>query len=401
MTHGMRIGVVGCGTGGASAAILLHRAGHDVTIYERVAKPAAVGAGILLQPTGQRALLRLGLLDAIVKAGAPVRRLHGVRPDGRDVMDLGYGELGADVCAYGLHRGTLFVTLLDAARAAGVVIETGTDVTALDPEAGTLRTAQRELGPFDLVVVADGARSVLREQVCTPTRDRAYPWGALWFVGRSWDRAESTALYQVFDGTQRLFGLLPTGRAPDANDVVSLFWGVRNDAIDALRARGLDAWKSEVRRLTRKADPLLDQITDVEQLIAASYRDTVVSKPWRGKAVLVGDAAHAMSPQLGQGVNLALCDAVALADAVTVTPDLDVGLSGYAHARRHHIRFYTLASRWLTPLFQSDLPLLGLARDLGVPLFNAIAWPRRQALLSMAGFKDGALSSLPLRALTS
>ena len=397
----MRIGIVGSGTAGASAAVSLRRAGHDVTIYERVAKPAAVGAGILLQPTGQRALARLGLLERIAKAGAPVRRLHGVRPDGRDVMDLGYGELGADVCAYGLHRGTLFVTLLDAAREAGVAIEPGIDVKEIDPERGTLRTAEREFGPFDLVVVADGARSVLRNQVCTPTRDRAYPWGALWFVGTSWERDESSALYQVFDSTQRLLGLLPTGKTPDGTDVVSLFWGVRNDTVDALRARGLDAWKSDVRRLTRKADPLLDQISDVDQLIAATYRDTVVRTPWRGKAVLLGDAAHAMSPQLGQGVNLALCDALALEDALAVTWDLAVALEGYAHARRRHIQFYTFASRWLTPLFQSDVPGFGLARDFGVPLFNALAWPRRQALLSMAGLKDGPLSSWPVRAITS
>lgn len=397
----MRVGIVGSGTAGASAAISLRRAGHDVTIYERVAKPTAIGAGILLQPTGQGVLARLGLLDATARAGAPVRRLHGVRPDGRDVMDLGYGELGADVCAYGLHRGTLFLTLLDAARAAGVAIEPGIEVKEIDPERGTLRTADRELGPFDLVVVADGARSALRNQVCTPTRDRPYPWGALWFVGRSWERAESGALYQVFDGTQRLLGLLPTGKTPDGADVVSLFWGVRNDTVDDVRARGLDAWKTDVRRLTRKADPLLDQISDLDQLIAATYRDTVVRTPWRGKAVLLGDAAHAMSPQLGQGVNLALCDALALADALAVTGDLSKAFAGYAHARRNHIWFYTLASRWLTPLFQSDVPGFGLARDFGVPLFNAIAWPRRQALLSMAGLKDGPLSSWPVRAITS
>jgi hypothetical protein len=105
----------------------------------------------------------------------------------------------------------------------------------------------------------------------------------LWFVGRSWERAESSALYQVFDGTQRLLGLLPTGKTPDGADVVSLFWGVRNDTVDGLRARGVDAWKADVRRLTRKADPLLDQITDVDQLIAPPTGTRSYARPGAGR----------------------------------------------------------------------------------------------------------------------
>ncbi len=179
---------MGSGTAGASAALFLRRAGHDVTIYERVAHPSAVGAGILLQPTGQRVLARLGLLDSIAAAGAPVRRIHGVLPNGRDLMDLAYREIGAGACAYGLHRGTLFLALLGAARDAGVALVSGAEITAIDRENGMLRTADATLGPFDLVVIADGARSSLRAQICAPSRDRPYPWGALWFVGRSWER---------------------------------------------------------------------------------------------------------------------------------------------------------------------------------------------------------------------
>src|SRR4029077_14505030 len=108
-------------------------------------------------------------------------------------------------------------------------------------------------------------------------------------------------------------------------------------------------------------------------LTLASYYD--VSMPrWhaslrsRGAGlVLLGDCAHATSPQLGQGCNLALCDAAALADALAETSgaptDVAAALDAYTHARRAHLDFYQLATRALTPVFQSDYTPLGFARD--------------------------------------
>ena len=115
-----------------------------------------------------------------------------------------------------------------------------------------------------------------------------------------------------------------------------------------------------------------------------------MKRPHEGRVVFLGDAAHATSPQLGQGANLALMDARSLAKHV---PDLD------AHARdRHaHTRFYQYASRWLTPMFQSDRIWLGPVRDLLVPIGSRIPWFRKHALAAMAGTKSGWFSMIPLR----
>jgi 2-polyprenyl-6-methoxyphenol hydroxylase-like FAD-dependent oxidoreductase len=106
-----------------------------------------------------------------------------------------------------------------------------------------------------------------------------------------------------------------------------------------------------------------------------------------------------MSPQLGQGCNLALVDAMVLADSLAGTPTLAEGLSRYTQSRRAHLRFYQFASRWLTPLFQSDMRVLGAPRDWIMGLMCRVPWLRGQMLRSMAGVKRGILRpslALPL-----
>src|SRR5688500_3271156 len=112
----LRVGVIGCGTAGAAAAILLARAGCTVTVLERVAEPGPVGAGIMIQPTGQAVLAQLGLLDDIVARGARIDRLWFRTHTGRTLVDLRYAAVNRAWFGIGLHRGVLFEALYAAAR---------------------------------------------------------------------------------------------------------------------------------------------------------------------------------------------------------------------------------------------------------------------------------------------
>src|SRR4029078_12534499 len=119
-------------TAGPAAALLLARAGHRVTVYERVAEPGPVGAGILLQPTGQAVLARLGLLERVRARAAPVERLLCQRVSGRAVVDLRYQEIGTAV-GRGSSTGVLFEALLSALRdEPGIALELGCDVDTLE-----------------------------------------------------------------------------------------------------------------------------------------------------------------------------------------------------------------------------------------------------------------------------
>lgn len=395
---GQSIAVVGAGTAGAAVALLLARAGHAVTLFERVAQPGPVGAGITLQPTGQAILAELGLLSAITARATELDGLVCRRADGRVVVDLRYADVDPRLVGYGLHRGVLFTALLGAATAEpGVQVRLGVDVVAAPATAGgdgrwVVDRAGERHGPYPLVVVADGSVSELHHEAPAPVRSRPYPWGALWFVAEAPDQGltDGRQVLQVLDGAHTMFGLLPTGRAPDDDrPVVSVFWSVRADRVAALRARGLDAWRAHALRLHPQAAPVLAQITDLEQLRFTQYRD-VAMRRWHGeRLVFLGDAAHATSPQLGQGANLALWDARELARCLAGAGTIADGLRAYSAARRRHLAYYQFATRVLTPFFQGDSRLLAWLRDLTFPTSRWLGPLRRRMVRTMCGLDRG------------
>lgn len=391
----MHVGIVGCGTAGPAAAIFLARAGHRVTILERAPTLKPLGAGLLIQPTGMLVLGRLGVLDSLLRLGDRIERLRGITTRGRPVLDLAYRDLRDDLFGLGVHRGALFTSLMRALHSLHIDTRCGVQAIAIESIGSRplVRDARKVLhGPFDLLIVADGARSALRP-ASVQARVKAYPYGALWFVAEDLDQQFSGTLAQVYRGTRRMVGFLPSGRASaDSPPLVSLFWSTRLDDADSIHDRGIDAWKADVRALTDQAEPILEQIDDTRQLILAAYHDVVLKRPYdflHGPVVYLGDAAHAMSPQLGQGANLALVDAMTLADSLDSTPNLRAAIEQYARLRRASTSYYQFASRWLTPIFQSGLEPIAPARDLVMGAMCRIKWTRRQMLESLTGVKTG------------
>ncbi|MBM4365137.1 MAG: FAD-dependent monooxygenase [Deltaproteobacteria bacterium] len=373
----MHVGIVGGGTGGPALALFLARAGHEVTLYERVANPGPVGAGILLQPTGLEVLRRLGLEQRVLSHGARVERLHGTTRSNWVVLDLAYADWRPGAFGLGIQRGAVFGALWDAVLAEpSVRVRTGAEVHATgdEPGAAWIDTGERER--FDLVVVASGARS---EHRAPGARVTPYPWGALWVVAEA--DLHPGVLYQRYRDTREMAGILPSGMG-----TVSLFWSHRADAVEAWRRAPIEDWKARVRALLPEAP--LDGVYSHDDVLFAPYFDVVASRWHEGRRAWIGDCAHAMSPQLGQGANLALVDAAVLAGVI----ERGEPLARYSELRADHLRFYSWASRALTPFFQSSYPVLAPLRDLGSPLFHGWGWYRRQMLGALAGGKTGVFS---------
>jgi 2-polyprenyl-6-methoxyphenol hydroxylase-like FAD-dependent oxidoreductase len=224
-------------------------------------------------------------------------------------------------------------------------------------------------------------------------RATPYPWGALWFVGRDPDNIFAGSLQQVADGTTTLLGFLPCGLGPTrAGEVplVSLFWSMPVADLGR-RDFELSRWKERVLELEPRAAPLLQQISDARQLLPASYFDVQMPRFDAERLVFIGDAAHATSPQLGQGTNLALEDARALASCVSGSRELADGLALFDAERRSHVRFYQLASWGLTPFFQSSFSALGPVRDALLGPLCRFPLSQRMMLQTLAGVQRGFL----------
>lgn len=395
----LRIAIVGSGTAGPAAAIYLARAGHAVTLFERAPQKLPVGAGFMLQPTGMAVLDELGLAESLRPHIAKISELHCRTRSGRVLLHLKYAELGGDLFGAGTHRATLLDVLLDAAQQAGVEIRWDTAIAGLMRGASqrpSLRDGSGTThGPFDLLLICDGAHSTLRDQSGVPARVSRYPWGALWFIGQRTPEFDPWVLWQCVGNTRELTGFLPTGTQ---DDLLSLFWSLRLDDIERWRQTPLEDWKREILDLAPQAEGFLAQIESHAQVATAAYHD-VRMRQWHGERVaILGDAAHALSPQLGQGVNLALMDAAVLAQCLGAQGSLPAALALYSRRRRKHLRFYQFATRWTTPFFQSDLLPLGWLRDLVFPIIQRIPPLRRQMTATMAGGKTGVFSSLgPIR----
>lgn len=394
----LRIAIVGYGTAGQSAAVLLGRDGHRVEVFERAPAPGPVGAGFLLQPSGLQVLWRMGLLDEVFAHGARIDRLHGQTACGRTVMDMRYAALHNALYGIGMQRGALF-SMLDRARGTDVTLHAGITIEGPDDaDDRWLRDADGDRhGPFDLVLAADGAASRLRGRVGGVRRDAVYPWGALWCLLDARDWPHLRELRQRYVAARRMIGMLPVGTRPgDTTPRLSFFWSLPTAAFDGWQAAALEDWRSAVASIWPEASGLLDGTTSHAQLARASYRDVTLDRWHHGRWVLLGDAAHAMSPQLGQGVNMALLDAEALRDALRTEAALPDAMAVYARSRRRHVGIYQFWSRWLTPVFQSERDLLARARDLAFQPLGRMPGGRGHMLRVLSGTQLGAFGAVPL-----
>jgi len=145
--------------------------------------------------------------------------------------------------------------------------------------------------------------------------------------------------------------------------MAAFFWSLKPDEADKLRAAGLAAWKDRVAALWPECAVYLDQIDGFDQLSLARYGHHTLALPVGRRLAVIGDAAHSTSPQLGQGANMALLDARALAHALAKKPTVEEALHAYAQMRRWHVRVFQALSWAFTPFYQSDSTLLPFLRN--------------------------------------
>lgn len=379
----LKIAVAGAGIAGLASAAFLARAGHDVTVFDQFDRPRPVGSGLMIQPVGLEVLKILGLDRALIERASPITRIYGETFRALPVLDLAYSDLRPGLNGHAVQRSVLFDLLHECALNSGARLVPDTRIDGHEADAFK---ADDSHGPFDLTIDALGAYSPLCPKPSAPLK-----FGALWAL-LDWPeggRFNDDMLEQRYQHASKMVGVLPVGQTePGGARKLTFFWSLRAVDLTEWQNRPLEDWKAAVRALWPATGSILDQITSHQDLTFAQYTHRTLRKPYSGRTIHVGDSFHATSPQLGQGANMALLDAAALAIAVRDAKPDAIG-PAYAAIRRRHVVLFQTASWMFTPMYQSDSRVLPWIRNrIGAPL--AGVRPMRRLLASLVAGELGA-----------
>lgn len=382
--------VVGGGIGGLTAAVALQRVGWRVTVLERAPEFGEIGAGLLLMSNALRSLDALGL-GAAVRGGGLPEFPGGLRTaSGRWLSRIdGAFEQRLGTAALVVHRAELHRILRAALPAEHLL--TGATVEAVTAgERGRVEVRYVRQGnpaglETDLLVAADGLNSRVRAQLWPDAPSPVYAGSTAWRavtrsalpagleMSQTWGEGQEFGNLPLTDGRVYWYGAATTPegqRCPDELAEVVRRFGAWHDPIPALLAA--TAPEAVLRH-------------DVYQLA------TPLPSYVRGRVALLGDAAHAMTPNLGQGAAQAIEDAVVLAAACAAEPHLEAALARYDRERRPRTQAISRAAHLMGRFGQQlEHPVAVALRNTAIRLT-----PARVALRSMARFGDWTPPPLP------
>jgi 2-polyprenyl-6-methoxyphenol hydroxylase-like FAD-dependent oxidoreductase len=310
------IAIIGGGIGGVATAVALQHFGIRATIYERATELREAGAGMMLWPNATRVLRELGVLDELIPRGGRSTNFLVRAQHGRILMDIPLGN--SDVPALCVRRADLLETLLQRVPAASIRL--GHEFSHLDRHGASvhLHFANGESAEHTGLVGADGIRSRVRSQILGEIApiDRGYTvWrGIARYDGAAIGNSTNSETW----GRGHRFGILSTGH----NRVT--WYATANRSENNLLETFRD-WHA----------PVLDLIDATETVLCHPALDLAPLRRWStGRVALLGDAAHACTPNLGQGCCMALEDAMVIAKCVAKETSMASAFERYETLRR-------------------------------------------------------------------
>ncbi|MEU0007899.1 NAD(P)/FAD-dependent oxidoreductase [Streptomyces sp. NPDC006314] len=341
-TDATRVLVIGGGIAGAATALGLHKAGHDVTVFEAHPDTAEdIGAFLTLASNGMRALAQLDATDAVTAIGFPLTSLRLLDSQGTEVAHAPLGEATDPALRYRcVRRGELNAALQGEAARRGIPFHHGARLESVTdgPDGITARFADGTSATGDLLVGADGLNSTVRRLITPGVRPTYAGQRVFYGYSATAPGADPTGTITMVRGSGAAVGyaVSPTGET---------YWFARVGG-DPLPA-GAPAQRSAALR--EQLLPLLrSDSTPAAGLVAAADDAITVTNAselplgatWRsGRILLIGDAAHAASPATGQGASMALEDAVVLAKALRDLPDPESAFAVYERHRRPRVEY--------------------------------------------------------------
>ncbi|QSQ17066.1 FAD-dependent monooxygenase [Myxococcus landrumensis] len=320
----MRVLIVGGGIGGFALGAALARRGVVADIVERRSTYGDEGAGIVLGPNVMAVMKGLALHEDILAVGQQVGQARITDASGEVLQESAYAVPELPLPATALHRSHLLRIL----RTASPTPRLGVTVSSLrkGAEGVEVEFSDGAKGRYDVVVGADGIRSTVREFVCGAEVSSRYSGHTCWRV--IVDGHFADAVVEMW-GRGRRVGIVPIGAS---QSYVFL-------TLNAAR-RAPPAWKdlAQLRALysdfAGPARGALAALTHVDGMLHNDIEDCSAPTWWKQGVVLLGDAAHAVTPNLGQGAGLAIEDAATLAHLLVTMGPTDAALARYESLRR-------------------------------------------------------------------
>jgi 2-polyprenyl-6-methoxyphenol hydroxylase-like FAD-dependent oxidoreductase len=331
--------IVGGGIGGLSSAIALTARGIEVEIVEQNPKWDVYGVGIIQPGNAMRALHQLGLLDQALEAGFAMDGDRFFLADGTQLTDSEFPRVvGPEYPGInGITRPRLHEILTDAVKRSGAKVTLGHRLTSLREDAGGIdvELSDGHSGRYDLVIGADGIFSQVRGLIFPEAPKPRYTGQAVWRYNLP--RPSEVDKLTMYAGPESKAGMVPL--APDLMYLLYIETP-GGDAPPQLDAETLaQELRSRLDGFGGKIAEVRDGITESSKVVYRPIETVWVEPPWqRGRVALIGDAAHATSPHVGQGAAMALEDSVVLADELAKADDLQAAFDGFGARRYERVR---------------------------------------------------------------
>lgn len=356
----MKAIVVGGGIGGLSAAIALRQVGVEAVVFERAGEIREIGAGISLWSNATRALEKLGLVGAVRAAGVSLTNGETRTWRGGVISRVSADELQQRFgLILGIHRADLQGSLLAALP--GGTVRLGARCSGFEQHAGGVIAhfddGREERG--DLLVGADGIFSTVRARLFGEERPRYAGLTAWRAVTRFEHELLPPGVALDLWGRGAEFGLLSLGRG-------RVYWFGTKNAPEGESDASIGRKRELLERFRDWQEPVKAAIEATEEtaILRNDIYDREPLKEWgAGRVMLLGDAAHPMTPHLGQGACQAIEDAVVLADSLSKEKDVAPALSLYESLRIPRTSRVVRQSRRIGKIIQLESPFLCRIRD--------------------------------------
>jgi 2-polyprenyl-6-methoxyphenol hydroxylase-like FAD-dependent oxidoreductase len=354
-----RFTIVGGGIAGLTTAIALRKAGIRATLFEAAPAIKPLGAGLALAANAVKAFQKLGIADAILPGGRVLDAFVIVDGQGREITRTDSRAVGQKygIDNFTIHRATLHQALLD--QLIGNPILLGKRAISIDQSGDgiIMRFDDGTVHQTDHLIVADGIHSAIRQQLLPDSKPR-YAGYTCWRAvidGEGLDLNEATETW----GARGRFGIVPL-----ANRKIYWFACVNAPANDA-RMRGYKV--NDVAKVFKNYHAPIPEIisrTNDENLLWGDIIDLKpISQYAFGNVVLLGDAAHATTPNMGQGACQAIEDAVILGDELAIGNEASDVFRRFEQRRLKRTRYIVETSRRIGQIAQTQNPLLATLRN--------------------------------------